>query len=55
MSNKLEKIKQEWLDVDCCDKCGKQIKYGDDIYLDVEHEHAGIIPAYCEECKNECA
>lgn len=45
-----KKMKQTWLDVDYCDSCGVAIKEGQEIYLDAEAEHSGIIPAYCPKC-----
>lgn len=46
----MEVMKQDWLDVDFCDDCGASIKEGETIHLDIEREHAGIIPAYCTKC-----
>lgn len=46
----MEKMEQTWLDRDICDECGEEISYGEPIFLDVEHEHNGIIPAYCSKC-----
>ena len=46
----LEKITQGWLANDYCDNCDVPIPHGEPIWLDVEHEYAGIIPAYCEKC-----
>jgi len=47
---RFEKLIQTWLDVDVCDRCGRPIPYGQPIYLDIEKERAGIIPAYCSNC-----
>lgn len=47
----MEKMIQDWLVRDWCDHCGEAIEQGDTIFLDVERECCGIIPAYCEKCR----
>lgn len=46
----MEVMTQNYLDIDFCDNCGAPIREGETVHLDVAHEHAGIIPAYCPKC-----
>ena len=49
----LEMIVQDYLDVDFCDRCDKPIQAGEPVWLDVDREYAGVVPAYCAPCALE--